>query len=76
MRVWLDERRKPWRRAERRDGEVPDAGDHLSDPAVAGQRAQARDLGRTAVTAQYNAPGFQQEGPRQSCESDQSWTVT
>jgi RNA polymerase sigma-70 factor (sigma-E family) len=24
LRCWLDERRKPWRRAERRDGEVPD----------------------------------------------------
>jgi RNA polymerase sigma-70 factor (sigma-E family) len=24
LRCWLDERRKPWRRAEQRDGEVPD----------------------------------------------------
>ncbi|GAA2815213.1 SigE family RNA polymerase sigma factor [Saccharopolyspora taberi] len=44
LRVWLDERRKPWRRAEQRDGVVPDSGDHLSDPAVAGQRARDRDL--------------------------------
>ncbi|CAM06312.1 RNA polymerase sigma-70 factor (sigma-E family) [Saccharopolyspora erythraea NRRL 2338] len=49
MRVWLDERRKPWRRSENRDGVVPDPGDPLADPAVAGQRAQARDLVLSAL---------------------------
>ncbi|MDR7302149.1 RNA polymerase sigma factor [Haloactinomyces albus] len=44
MRTWLDERRKPWRRVESRDGVVPDSGDSESDPAVAGQRARTRDL--------------------------------
>lgn len=41
LRCWLDERRRPWRRAERRNGEVPDAADGLADPALA---AQHRDL--------------------------------
>jgi RNA polymerase sigma-70 factor (sigma-E family) len=34
LRCWLDERRRPWRRNERRDGVVPD--EPRSDPADAG----------------------------------------
>jgi len=44
LRCWLDERRRPWRRAERRDGEVPDNPDQTVGPVVkqelAGLRAE------------------------------------
>jgi RNA polymerase sigma-70 factor (sigma-E family) len=33
LRCWLDERRRPWRRAELRDGEVPDGLEQNADPA-------------------------------------------
>ncbi|MFD9734619.1 RNA polymerase sigma factor [Umezawaea sp. NPDC059074] len=36
LRCWLDERRRPWRRREARDGVVPDVADDLADPAEAG----------------------------------------
>lgn len=45
LRCWLDERRRPWRRAERRDGQLPDEIAGGADPAVAAAR---RDL-RTAL---------------------------
>ena len=35
LRCWLDERRRPWRRAERRDGVVPEGADSGADPAIA-----------------------------------------
>jgi RNA polymerase sigma-70 factor (sigma-E family) len=41
LRCWLDERRRPWRRAERRDGLVPEAAEDATDPAWA---QQLRDL--------------------------------
>ncbi|MGP4016785.1 RNA polymerase sigma factor [Saccharopolyspora sp. 5N708] len=44
LRVWLDESRRPWRRAERRDGSLPDTGDGTADPAESGLRAWDRDL--------------------------------
>ncbi|MFB9906853.1 RNA polymerase sigma factor [Allokutzneria oryzae] len=44
VRCWLDEVRRPWRRAEDRTGVVPDVADHDGDPAAVGQRAQTRDL--------------------------------
>lgn len=50
MRAWLDERRRPWRRAETRNGVVPDMGSVESDPALAGQRARTRDLVVHALT--------------------------
>jgi DNA-directed RNA polymerase specialized sigma24 family protein len=41
---WLNERRRPWRRVERRDGELPEATDPASGPAAqfaaAGLRAE------------------------------------
>ncbi|RKT84689.1 RNA polymerase sigma-70 factor, sigma-E family [Saccharopolyspora antimicrobica] len=43
LRVWLDERRRPWRRAERNDADPPETGDAAGDPAVLGQRAWRRD---------------------------------
>ncbi|MFD1148243.1 RNA polymerase sigma factor [Saccharothrix hoggarensis] len=44
LRTWLDEKRRPWRRAEQRDGEVPDVADSAADPERAGEQLWARDL--------------------------------
>jgi RNA polymerase sigma-70 factor (sigma-E family) len=44
VRCWLDERRRPWRRAEQRDGVLPDLADPAEDPAATGQGAWTRDL--------------------------------
>ncbi|TDD54821.1 RNA polymerase sigma factor [Saccharopolyspora elongata] len=44
LRVWLDESRRPWRRAERRDGSLPETGDDTADPAEAGLRSWSREL--------------------------------
>ncbi len=35
LRCWLNERRKPWRRSEVRDGTIPDQPDRSADPAAA-----------------------------------------
>jgi RNA polymerase sigma-70 factor (sigma-E family) len=43
IRCWLDERRRPWRRREQRDGHLPDGADAAADPAEAHQRKQVRD---------------------------------
>ncbi|CRK57618.1 putative RNA polymerase sigma factor [Alloactinosynnema sp. L-07] len=43
LRCWLDERRRPWRRSERRVGQVPDGVNAVADPAVAHQRTDLRD---------------------------------
>jgi RNA polymerase sigma-70 factor (sigma-E family) len=44
LRNWLDERRRPWRRAEQRDGTVPEIPDWTAGPAalheLAGVRAE------------------------------------
>jgi RNA polymerase sigma-70 factor (sigma-E family) len=42
LRCWLDERRRPWRRAERRDGLVPDGADGAVDPAWVQQQQDLR----------------------------------
>jgi RNA polymerase sigma-70 factor (sigma-E family) len=42
LRCWLDERRRPWRRAEQRDGRLPEGVDADADPAVAAQRGDVR----------------------------------
>ena len=48
LRTWLDERRRPWRRAERRDGTLPEKADGTAGPATlqeqAGMRAELFDL--------------------------------
>lgn len=48
LRNWLDERRRPWRRAERRDGTLPETADGTAGPATlqeqAGLRAELVDL--------------------------------
>ncbi|HEY0636382.1 MAG TPA: SigE family RNA polymerase sigma factor [Pseudonocardiaceae bacterium] len=44
LRCWLDERRRPWRRTELRDGVVPDVRDRAADVAGAGQGAWTRDV--------------------------------
>ncbi|RKT51596.1 RNA polymerase sigma factor [Saccharothrix australiensis] len=49
LRTWLDEKRRPWRRVEQRDGEVPDVADSSADPASAGDRLWARDLVQAAL---------------------------
>ncbi|WP_367134249.1 RNA polymerase sigma factor [Saccharothrix sp. HUAS TT1] len=49
LRTWLDEKRRPWRRAEQRDGEVPDVADSAADPERAGEQLWARDLVHAAL---------------------------
>ncbi|MCC8249036.1 RNA polymerase sigma factor [Saccharothrix luteola] len=49
LRTWLDEKRRPWRRAEQRDGELPDVADAAADPDRAGERLWARDLVHAAL---------------------------
>lgn len=36
LRVWLDEHRRPWHRAERHDADPPETGDTAADPAELG----------------------------------------
>lgn len=42
LRCWLDEKRRPWRRAEQRDGQVPDSAADGADPVEAAQRGDLR----------------------------------
>jgi RNA polymerase sigma-70 factor (sigma-E family) len=42
LRCWLDERRRPWRRTERRVGEVPEAADPTAGPAAIADAAGLR----------------------------------
>jgi RNA polymerase sigma-70 factor (sigma-E family) len=42
-RCWLDERRRPWRRAEERSGDLPDTADSTVDPALAHDRSAVRE---------------------------------
>lgn len=54
LRCWLDESRRPWRRAERRDGVVPDLPGHAgaaADPLALGQSAWTREVVLRALTA-------------------------
>ena len=41
-RCWLDERRRPWRRAEERSGEIPEVVDATVDPALLHHRSAMR----------------------------------
>ncbi|HET9139182.1 SigE family RNA polymerase sigma factor [Actinophytocola sp.] len=49
LRVWLNERRKPWRRAESRTGVVPDLAATGSDPALGVGSDHVRQLLRQAL---------------------------
>lgn len=49
IRCWLNERRRPWRRVESRDGVVPDRPADRSDPALGIGSAHARDVLRHAL---------------------------
>ncbi|GAA3880844.1 SigE family RNA polymerase sigma factor [Saccharothrix violaceirubra] len=49
LRTWLDERRRPWRRVEIGDGDVPEVADSSADPDLSDHRLWARDLVRTAL---------------------------
>ncbi|GAB3433151.1 SigE family RNA polymerase sigma factor [Actinophytocola sediminis] len=42
LRCWLDERRRPWRRAERRDGELPEQPDESLRPDIRQELASLR----------------------------------
>lgn len=42
LHCWLDERRRPWRRAERWPGELPDTVDGLADPAASAAQEDTR----------------------------------
>ena len=42
LRCWIDEQRRPWRRVERRDGQVPDGADIGADPALVAQQGDLR----------------------------------
>jgi len=42
LRCWLDERRRPWRRSERRDGAVPEGALLAPDAAHSLHRAESR----------------------------------
>jgi RNA polymerase sigma-70 factor (sigma-E family) len=44
LRTWLDEKRRPWRRIEQRDGELPELADSDADPELVSSRLWARDL--------------------------------
>lgn len=49
LRCWLNEQRRPWRRAESRSGEVPDVGDERADPATIAELDGSRELLRRAL---------------------------
>jgi len=42
LNCWLDERRRPWRRTEQRDGTLPDSADPSADPVASHERAGLR----------------------------------
>jgi RNA polymerase sigma factor (sigma-70 family) len=43
LRTWLDEKRRPWRRAEIGHGDVPEVSDDSIGPATAAERSWRRD---------------------------------
>ncbi|MBW4715671.1 RNA polymerase sigma factor [Saccharothrix obliqua] len=49
LRTWLDEKRRPWRRVEQRDGELPERADSSVDPETTSERLWARDLVHAAL---------------------------
>jgi RNA polymerase sigma-70 factor (sigma-E family) len=50
LRCWLDEKRRPWRRSERRDGAVPDVADPAVDLGSHSDRAVDRERVLRAMT--------------------------
>ncbi len=44
LRTWLDEKRRPWRRSEFSEAEVPDRFDAAADPAAGTNAMWAKDL--------------------------------
>lgn len=50
LRCWLDEKRRPWRRSESRDGELPDVADPAIDLGSHGDRAVDRERVLRAMT--------------------------
>ncbi|MGH3431396.1 MAG: RNA polymerase sigma factor, partial [Thermocrispum sp.] len=50
LNCWLDEKRRPWRRSESRDGDVPDVPDPAADLDLHGQRAVDRERVLRAMT--------------------------
>jgi RNA polymerase sigma-70 factor (sigma-E family) len=50
LRCWLDEKRRPWRRSERRDGAVPDVADPAVDLGSDSDRAVDRERVLRAMT--------------------------
>ena len=44
LRTWLDEKRRPWRRSEHSEADVPEASDPWADPAASVHRLWARDV--------------------------------
>ncbi|MFD9738485.1 RNA polymerase sigma factor [Umezawaea sp. NPDC059074] len=49
LRTWLDEKRRPWRRAEQRDGELPETADSGADPDLVSGRLWAKELIQKAL---------------------------
>ncbi|HEY3610931.1 MAG TPA: SigE family RNA polymerase sigma factor [Pseudonocardiaceae bacterium] len=49
LRTWLDEKRRPWRRAEVGQADVPDVSDGSVDPDTAAERSWRRDLVHRAL---------------------------
>lgn len=49
-RTWLDEKRRPWRRSEARDGELPELADPAVDVAAHGDRGFDREMVLRAMT--------------------------
>lgn len=49
LRTWLDEKRRPWRRAEVRAAELPDRPDDSAGPAELAVRRQVSDLVHRAL---------------------------
>jgi RNA polymerase sigma-70 factor (sigma-E family) len=51
LRCWLNEQRKPWRRSEVRDGDLPDRADESADPLRIVGSNQLNDQLRTALAS-------------------------
>ena len=59
LRCWLDERRRPWRRRERRDGVVPDVSGSGEIPGTPGYRTRCSAL----------SPKFRRSSAPSSCSA-------
>ena len=49
LRTWLDEKRRPWRRAEIGRGDLPEVSDDSIGPATAAERSWHRDVVHRAL---------------------------